>query len=48
MCLKPETTAPLTTFATISTATARPNQPNTIKNGTNVFGSPVASARSAR
>ena len=48
MCLKPETTAPLTTLATIRTATASPSQPNTIRNGTNVFGSPVASARSPR
>jgi hypothetical protein len=48
MCRNPATTAPLTTFATISTATARPIQPNTIRNGTNVPGSPVAIAFSAR
>ncbi len=33
MCRYPETTAPLTTFATIRTETTRPITPNTVMNG---------------
>src|SRR5689334_11789455 len=48
MCRNPATTAPLTTLATMSTATASPRMPNTTRNTTNVDASAEAASRSAR